>query len=98
MSKAKAAASIVGGVLLALVGVVGFLALIVTTLADVYSASLALWLGLPLIFVVGAALAVYGIAVLLREVSDVASDLGGLSDLKSASDVKKLRRLYKRIS
>lgn len=97
MSKAKAAASIVGGLLLALVGIVGLLALIVATLAEVYTGTIALWLGLPLIFVVGAVLTVYGIAVLLREVSDMAGDLGGLSDLKSASDVKELRRLYKRI-
>lgn len=97
MSKATAAASIVGGLLLAAVGIVGILALIVTTLADVYTGGLALWLGLPLIFVVGAVVAVYGIALLLREVTDVASDVSGLSDVKNAGDVTELRRLYDKI-
>jgi len=95
MSKATAAASIVGGLLLALVSVVGFAALIVLTLADLYTAGMVLWVGLPLIFVVGATLLVYGIAVGIREVSDVAGELSGLSDVSGTSDVK---QLYKRLS
>lgn len=97
MSKATAAASIVGGLLLAVVGIVGILVLIVTTLADVYTGGLALWLGLPLLFVVGGTLTVYGIALMLREVTDMASDVSGLSDVKNAGDVKELRRLYDKI-
>lgn len=97
MSKAKAAASIVGGLLLTITALVGILALIVTTLANVYTGSLALWLGLPLIFVVGATLTVYGLALLFREVSDAAGDVSGLSDLKGPDDVKDLRKLYRRI-
>lgn len=97
MSKATAAASIVGGLLLAVVGIVGVLVLIVTTLADVYTSGLALWLGLPLLFVAGGTLTVYGVALLLREVTDVASDVSGLSDVESSGDVTELRRLYDKI-
>lgn len=98
MSKAKAAASIVAGLLLALVGGVGFAGLVLATLLDAYSGGLAVWLGLPLLFVAGATLAVYGVAILLREFSDLAdSSLDGLSDLKSGGDLTELRRLYKRI-
>lgn len=99
MSKIRAAASIVGGLLLALVGVVGLVALIVATLLTAYSGGLVAWLGLPLLFVVGTGLVFYGVAALLKEFSDLASDsLDGLSDVRSTEDVKELRRLYQRIS
>ena len=98
MSKATAAAASVGGLLLAIVGGVGFLALIVATLLNTYSGGLLVWVGLPVLFVAGVSATVYGLARLLGEVSDLADgSLESVSDLKRADGVKQLRKLYNRI-